>query len=321
MEVAQEEVSNVLWSRTTNISAFMLGNMKDIHTSKLKEQVAEDGLDPECVTAGCCDRVAKEIIMAVAMGEGSGKLTNTKFLKKTEKRFQSEYSVFMAYSFALTVLSTHYMEGPVPAKLKTFQIDRLDQQTAETVERMKIALEAELVYPANPNLVTSCDDSTIFAIEGVQGGAGEWEWKIVDTTNNNSLVRSDFKVEGEHEMSGGLRVRLTVTIFASRLSAPYVAVSGLSNKERCPILCKDGILAAKVPGLCKGGNNIGTVSGVGWLVFLCGGGKDKPDNGRERELSISNKKSFSTTTTSSYLGSGNCIRHWAWWRTCPSPKA
>ena len=51
---------------------------------------------------------------------------------------------------------------------------------------MKITLEDDNVYPVNPNLVTSGDDSTIFTIEGVQGRTGDWEWKIVDTVNNDS---------------------------------------------------------------------------------------------------------------------------------------
>ena len=266
LDKAQVGVSNVLRSRATNSSAFMLDNMKDMYTNMVKERVAEDGLDPECVKSGCSDKLAKAMTMAVAMGGDVGKLTNKKLLKKTEKRFQAEHSIFSAYAYALTVLSTHYVEGPVPSKLKQFQLDKLDPQALETVEWMKTALEAESVHPVNPNLVTSCDDSTMFVIEGVKGGAGEWEWKIVDDVNNNSSVRSDFKVEDEAETTGGLRVRLTFTISASGLSAPpFIAVSGLSEEELCPILCEDGILAlaAKVPGLCKGGDNVGNVSGFG----------------------------------------------------------
>ena len=62
------------------------------------------------------------------------------------------------------------------------------------------------------------------------------------------------------------------------------------GQELCPILCPDGILAAKMPGLCKGGDNVGNVSGFGWLVFLRGGGKDKSDSNTDSELSIANKK-------------------------------
>ena len=58
---AEKEVSKVLRSRSTDSSAFMLGNMKNIFTNKIKEQVAKDGLDPESVTSSCSDKLAKAI--------------------------------------------------------------------------------------------------------------------------------------------------------------------------------------------------------------------------------------------------------------------
>ena len=70
------------------------------------------------------------------------------------------------------------------------------------------------------------------------------------------------------EILGGLRVRLTFTFIASGLAAPpYVAVSGLTTDELSVDECPDGILASKIPGLCKGGDDIFN-DGIGWLVFL-----------------------------------------------------
>ena len=96
MAEAEKEVSKVLCSRSTDSSAFMLGNMKDIFTDKIKEQVAKDGLGPESVTSGCSDKLAKAMLTAVAMGEETGKLTNQSLLMKTEKRFQAEHSILSA---------------------------------------------------------------------------------------------------------------------------------------------------------------------------------------------------------------------------------
>ena len=45
MAEAQKEVSNVLRSRSIDSSTFMLSNMKDLFTNKIKEQVAKGGLD------------------------------------------------------------------------------------------------------------------------------------------------------------------------------------------------------------------------------------------------------------------------------------
>ena len=111
------------------------------------------------------------MLTAVAMGEEAGKLTNKILLVKTKKRFQAKHSIFSVYANALTFLSTHFIERLVPSNLPQFQVNKLDSRAIETIEWMKIALEADHVYPVNPNLVTSCDDSTILVIKGVQDGA------------------------------------------------------------------------------------------------------------------------------------------------------
>ena len=60
------------------------------------------------------DNLATTMTLAAAMGEGVGTFTSKKLLTKTEKRFQSEHSLMMGYSYATTVLATHSIEGAVP---------------------------------------------------------------------------------------------------------------------------------------------------------------------------------------------------------------
>ena len=114
---AQNEVSNVCRSRSMDNSAFMLGNMKDIFTNKIKEQVVKDSLYPKSVTSSCSDKLAKVMLMTVAMSKETGKLTNKSLLVETEKRFQAEHSIFPMHANDLTVHSTHFIEGPVPTNL------------------------------------------------------------------------------------------------------------------------------------------------------------------------------------------------------------
>ena len=87
-------VSNILLSRSTNSSAFMLGKMKDIYTNKVKERVSEDGLDPKYVTSECSDKLAKAMTMAVAMGDNIGKPTNKKCQGKQRKDFKPSIPCF-----------------------------------------------------------------------------------------------------------------------------------------------------------------------------------------------------------------------------------
>ena len=113
----------------------------------------------------------------------------------------------------------------------------------------KEAFGADEIYPVNPNLVLSTDDTTVFVFEGTPRGSSDWQWKIFDKANRNSSVRSEFEVGEDGEHSGGLRVRLTFTFTASGLAAPpYVSISGLTAEELSMELCTDGILATKVKG-------------------------------------------------------------------------
>ena len=47
----------------------------------------------------------------------------------------------------------------------------------------------------------STDDTTLFVFDGAADGSGDWEWKIVDQTNSNQSVRSEFEVGSEDRKS------------------------------------------------------------------------------------------------------------------------
>ena len=87
-------------------------------------------------------------------------------------------------------------------------------------------------------------------------------------------------------MAGGLRVRLSVTCTASGLAAPpYVAGSGLTDSKLSPEECPGGILAAEIPNLCKGGDDLFN-NGSGWLVFLWADKKEKKSSDAESEQKV-----------------------------------
>ena len=72
--------------------------------------------------------------VAAAMGEEATTFSKKTLLKKTGQRFQSEYSMMMGYSYAAMVLATHFIEGPVPTKLKEYKQDKLGKHAKQTVE-------------------------------------------------------------------------------------------------------------------------------------------------------------------------------------------
>jgi len=273
----------------TKSNTFQLSDMKSSIEEKRKRTAEEDGLDPETIDCKVSSTTAKVALIAAAMGDECGTLSNKKLLHKTSTRWQMEHSVQAAVSNTLTCISTHYIAGPTPPNLiGKFDEEKLSKSTKETIELMKEALGVDHVYPVNPNLSTSTDDTTIWKSVVAQGGNGEWEWKLIDKENGNSSVRADFE-EGADDAdgSGGLRVRMTFTATATGLYAPaYISVSGLTEEELCPIKCPEGICVEKVQGLCKGGHDVFN-EGFGYLCFLRADKKGKKD---KNALSIGNKK-------------------------------
>ena len=113
---------------------------------------------------------------------------------------------------------------------------------------------------------------------------------MIDATNNNPSVRSHFEVGKGGVNTRGLRVRLTFTFTTGGLAVPlYVSVGGLTKEELSPELCPSGVLAIKVPGLCKGENNVNN-TGIGMLIFLRGNKKDPSNKSNVPHLTITNNK-------------------------------
>ncbi len=217
---------------TNDSNTFRIIDMKNAFVETKKQRAEKNGLDRDGVECGISHKTAKTAMVAVAMS-GSNELSFSRktLLKKTESRYQSEHSLMMGYSYATTVLATHFLEGPTPKNMVSkFRSEKLSKQAKETLDCMKEALDADEIYPVNPNLVLSTDDMTLFSFQGTKNGSSDkWEWKIIDTSNGDSSVDSDFEVGDDAENSGGLRVRLTFTFTASGLAAPpYIAVSGLN---------------------------------------------------------------------------------------------
>jgi len=286
----ENNVTTTLTSRSSSSSAFTLGSLKESIASKKKFEAKANGLDPDGVACGISDRTAKVLMTAAAMGLPGTYFTKKKLQIKSASRFVAEHSLFMAYAFATTAISTGFIPGRTPAHLVgKFRPDRLSPSARETMDWVKLAWGEDEIYPVDPNLLLSTDDTVLFVFQGCKNAKDDWEWKIIDSTNGDPSVRSDFQVGEDAEHTGRLRVRLTFTFTASGLAAPpYIAVSGLTDEELSPKLCPDGILAAEVPNLCKGGDDLFN-NGSGWLVFLRADKKDR-DDPEKAALSIANKK-------------------------------
>ena len=157
-------------------NTFQLKDAKTAFSNMKKKQAEKDGLDPDSVNATVCDKTAKIAMTAAAMRESCMRFSNKSLQKKTEARFVSEHSVMGAYAYATTVLSTHFVEGPRPQNLKKMKPALFSSATKETIDWVKTTYGTEWIYPVDPNLVLSTDDTTLFVFEGTTGHEEEWGW-------------------------------------------------------------------------------------------------------------------------------------------------
>ena len=94
-----------------------------------------------------------------------------------------------AMAYATTVISTHFVEGRCPNHIK-YDPDKFSKSVKGTIEFAKKAFDAEEIHPINPNLVLSSDDTSLFVFEVSLSNNGDWEWTMVDKSQDSS-VRSD----------------------------------------------------------------------------------------------------------------------------------
>jgi len=158
---------------TNNSNTFKLDHLKKVYVKKKNNKAANDGLDPDTVNTTISNRTTKIALITAAIESDT--------LPKTEQRFIVKYSVQGAYTYALTVLSTHYCEGdPTPHIARFISQEELPYN----VYWVKQAFDSEQAYPVDPNFVFSTDDTTLFVFEGSTGDGEECKWNLIDKTND-----------------------------------------------------------------------------------------------------------------------------------------
>ena len=126
-----------------------------------------------------CETTAKANLIAAAMGNSGAKITNKTLLIKTLSRYGGEQSVQGSVANALTAMTSNYNAGRCPPHLtKLFNQDNLSSSIKETMAWVKEAMGVDEIYPNNPNLTTSADDTTLLLLKvwqmEVESGSGNW---------------------------------------------------------------------------------------------------------------------------------------------------
>ena len=204
--------------------------------------------------------------MGLAQTITNRKLT-TKAQPKGNHRYAAEQSIRTAISYAVVHTISAFTIGKRHTKTKPIEAASKGAQTL--YNRYKQLLNCEELRPVLPGLITSTDDSTVYAFEGTGGGKKAC-WKLVEPSQQNSR-RSTYFVDEDGDASkmfSGQRVRLTVTTTAAGRVAPvFATISGLEENELPASTCPSGILCVEIPGLCCGASNVFD-DAVGYVCFV-----------------------------------------------------
>ena len=128
----------------------------------MKNQAYDDGLNTDIVYCAVYTRWDKVTMVAAAVGGDHVSFTKNKLIIKTKSRFRSEHSLMCGYSYSVTALVTHYFEGPKHTCMRYHNTANISEATKDTLQMVIQAMETEDIYPENPNLVFSTDDTTLF---------------------------------------------------------------------------------------------------------------------------------------------------------------
>lgn len=132
------------------------------------------------------------------------------------------------------------------------------------------ANDGESVYPVQPGMQFTFDDTTVFAFEGVNNDTGKAEWKLLDH-DESYAARSAYSVDADGAEGSQFRGQCICLSFTmaghGRVASMWVTKTGLSKSELPSDMCPSGIYITKVPGLTIGGSDI-MQEGHGYVVLV-----------------------------------------------------
>ena len=126
--------------------------------------------------------------------------------------------------------------------------------------------------PADPNLIFSTDDTTMYVYEGIE--EKQCKWRIVNTNAyKNKGLMSVYEINENSAKLKGMRIKMTTTHGGSGISGPIcITVSGLDDTELLfsddELIRRRGIFVIKVQGLTVAGAINPLDSGHGYIVFM-----------------------------------------------------
>ncbi len=231
--------------------------IKKMQTKKLEEAGYKN-----IIEQSICDCTVRNY-SALLADEGSFAISQS-YISKSNTRYAAEDSIQGSIATLGVVAATHF----IPVEEENADIcAELKSLPAANWKLYNMATEiiGAAVYPIEPYLLYSTDDTTEYIFEGIQK---KFDPYVLATKSSIAKQGTNavYKCEDNKSMSG-MRVKLTFTFSAMGTCFPLVCtVSGLTERE---MPMGEEFIHVTVPGLCIGGGGVNINNQeVGHLIFM-----------------------------------------------------
>ena len=134
----------------------------------------------------------------------------------TSNRFIFENSIRSALSYAMTILSTHFVLGKIMPSSTYETLSKGAKTTIKLVSRLNNNITCA---PVDPDLVFSTDDTSLYVHEGTCK-VGD-QWKITSKSYLDSRgSRSAYDIEKKENNHNRIKVKLTCTFSVTGAALP-----------------------------------------------------------------------------------------------------
>jgi hypothetical protein len=137
------------------------------------------------------------------------KLSIREVQAKTNTRYKADNSLMSAASFLLVQAISGFIVGEPHSKTKPL---KTATDGAQLLANLVSKADGNAsVYLLQPGMITTTNDTTVFACVGIADQSGVKQWKLLDANESHSL-RSAYVVdkdEGKNRLFSGQRIRLT----------------------------------------------------------------------------------------------------------------
>jgi hypothetical protein len=260
--ISDAEVKQIAQSLKVEVGKTYTGSDVELMIKKMQaENVESDGFKP--IIEKSISRWTVKNYTAMLAKESNIAILQS-YISKSKSRYAAENSIHGSVATLGVITTTHFItidkeNDDIRAKIKSLPA------ATRKMHDMVTDYFGSAVYPVEPYLVYSTDDTTEYIFEGTKQAFVPY---VLTSTSSVSkhCTNALYKCKDNQSMSE-MQVKLTFTFSAMGTCFPLVCtITGLTERE---MPTGEEFIQVKVPGLCIGGGGVNINNAVvGQVLFM-----------------------------------------------------